>query len=101
MSLVVESTAVAHAANGDETMTSRKRRKRPLGADLLAEYYTEHQLADQFGVTLRTLRTWRAAGEAPPHKRLGKYVMYAKADVRDWLAKRRTDVSTRKQVETK
>jgi hypothetical protein len=37
-----------------------------------AGYITEVELADQLGVTFRTIRTWRHEGEGPPVTWLGR-----------------------------
>lgn len=44
------------------------------------------QVADQLGVTVRTLYAWRQAGTGPPAVKLGKYIRLPADGLRDWLA---------------
>ena len=60
---------------------------------ILADYITEQQFADELNVTLRTLRTWRAAGEAPTVTRISMKVYYARDDIREWLRGRRVEAA--------
>jgi phage terminase Nu1 subunit (DNA packaging protein) len=56
--------------------------------DLLAGYLTEQQAADQLGVGLRTLRTWRRQGLGPPITYLGRRPVFRLEALRDWLRQR-------------
>jgi DNA-binding transcriptional MerR regulator len=56
-----------------------------MSSSVLSEYITPAQLADELGVTVRTLRLWQQRRVGPPITRIGKRVMYARASVRDWL----------------
>jgi hypothetical protein len=55
---------------------------------LLADYYTEQELADALGVNIRTTRNWRAKGEGPPCTFLGYSPRYRIDGVREWLLRR-------------
>jgi phage terminase Nu1 subunit (DNA packaging protein) len=63
------------------------------GANPLAEYLTETQLAEQLGVTRRTLRTWKTMGDAPVVTKVGVKVLYHVDDVRTWLRAQRREVA--------
>ena len=58
---------------------------------LLADYLTEDELAKELGVTRKTIRNWRALGEAPLLTRIGRKIFYARADVRKWLQSQRVE----------
>lgn len=49
------------------------------------EYYTPSELAEQLGVALITLATWRAQKKGPPYIRMGRGVHYSAESVRRWL----------------
>jgi len=46
------------------------------------------QVAKQYGVSLRTLRRWEAAGQMPPRTPHGKWLKYQKADIARMMATR-------------
>ena len=47
---------------------------------------SEHGLADHWQVSTRTLQRWRAAGQGPAWLRIGKKVVYRRADIRAYEA---------------
>jgi len=49
-------------------------------------YWTERELSQYLGVSVATLRRWRASGEGPPWRRFGRLIRYARADVDAWAA---------------
>jgi predicted DNA-binding transcriptional regulator AlpA len=54
----------------------------------------EREVAEQLGVSERTLQGWRWRGGGPPFVRIGGAVRYEPAEVRVWLeAQRRTSTS--------
>lgn len=60
----------------------------------------ETEVADQFGVSRRTLQGWRWRGGGPPYVRIGAAVRYEPAEVRAWLdAQRRTSTSDAGEVQ--
>ena len=42
------------------------------------------------GVPISTLYQWRCAGQGPPSRRIGRYLRYIPADVKDWVGSRDT-----------
>jgi Helix-turn-helix. len=49
------------------------------------ETWTEEQLAEEAGVSLRTIRRWRNARTGPPFIRLGNKTRYRIEAVRAWM----------------
>lgn len=62
-------------------------------ADILAEYLTEQQLAEQLHVSTMTLKRWRALREAPPVTRLGRKILFRRDAVEKWLAAREVEAA--------
>ena len=56
---------------------------------LLRDYWTVEQLAAECGVSVRTLRNWKALGEAPAATRIGRKILFAASDVQAWLQRQR------------
>lgn len=52
------------------------------------EYWTRKQLAQQFGVSVRTISNWHSRREGPPRVEVGGLVLYDPDAVRVWLRKR-------------
>ena len=50
-----------------------------------AEYLSTAEAAEFIGLAVGTLELWRSRGEGPAHVRLGRRVVYRKADVEAWL----------------
>lgn len=48
------------------------------------QYYTKAELADELGVTPRTLDRWWAERTGPPRTKLGKTPLYRKEIVAKW-----------------
>jgi hypothetical protein len=59
----------------------------------MEHYFTEHQLARQVGVTVRTLRNWRAIGETPRYLHIGKRIYFARTDCEERLRSRRVEAA--------
>jgi hypothetical protein len=59
----------------------------PLSA-LLEGYVTPVQLAQQLGITLRTLRRWEVKRIAPPRVVIERQIFYRVTSVRAWLESR-------------
>jgi predicted site-specific integrase-resolvase len=55
---------------------------------ILDGYLTEDQQALKLGVTVRTLRKWRASGEGPAFVKAGKRVLYTDESAAAWLKAR-------------
>jgi predicted DNA-binding transcriptional regulator AlpA len=52
---------------------------------LLDEFYTEQELAAEFGKSQRTVTRMREQRTGPPWRRLGVTVIYPKAAAREWM----------------
>lgn len=51
------------------------------------QYYTIAELASELGLTVRTIERWGRQGVGPPRMKLaGKWVLYKKSSVAEWLA---------------
>jgi len=57
-------------------------RRRLLGDN----YLDEQEEAQELGVTVRTLRHWRARGEGPPYIKIGRSVYYPVTASLVWLS---------------
>ena len=55
-----------------------------------AEYLTTAEVAELLRRSPNTLRYWRHRGEGPPSFRVGRRVLYARADVKKFVADQRT-----------
>lgn len=51
------------------------------------------EVAEQTGIPVETLRTWRKQGVGPKGARIGKRVMYRAADVEAWIEQQFADAS--------
>lgn len=61
----------------------------PLPLPLLADFYTQEQLAKELRITRRTLQRWAELGEGPPLIQCGRRTrLYKKSSVLAWLASR-------------
>lgn len=72
---------------------------RPTHAALNAEnlrYELDLIPAEEFAAAIplaeQTLATWRSAGEGPSYVKLGKTVFYRRADLKEWIARCRTEL---------
>jgi Helix-turn-helix domain len=52
---------------------------------VLADYFTEGELAKQLRKDVRTLQRWRVQRKGPPPTLIGRDIYYRKSAVRDWL----------------
>lgn len=55
------------------------------------ELLTLQQVAERYNIEENTLRYWRAQGTGPKSARLGRRVMYRRADVERWIDERFAD----------
>jgi predicted DNA-binding transcriptional regulator AlpA len=46
---------------------------------------TESETAQQLGISISGLRTWRNSGSGPRYVRLGRLIRYLARDVQSWL----------------
>ena len=54
---------------------------------LLSGTLSESELAEQLGLSTRTLLRWRLQGAGPAYVRIGRSVRYSGAAVRAWMAR--------------
>jgi DNA-binding XRE family transcriptional regulator len=54
-------------------------------AELLKDYSSRKALADQLGLTEKTLIRWELDGKGPPITRLGRQVLYYNPSTEKWL----------------
>ena len=74
--------------------TSGETRAAPL--NLLADWISREDLAEELLVKPDTLARWEAKREGPPCMRIGRKVYYRQSSVRDWLLSREQGQPTRK-----
>jgi hypothetical protein len=55
---------------------------------VLADFLTEQQLAEQLGLTPRTLWRWRRERRGPDYTLAGRRIVYSRESVRRWLLQR-------------
>lgn len=60
---------------------------------LLDGFISPEALAEQLGISLRTLARWHAQRKGPARCTVGKLILYRIAAVRDWLAGLERDCS--------
>ncbi len=53
--------------------------------DLLKDYLTRPQLADQLGIAEKTLIRWELDGKGPPVTRVGRTPLYKITSTAQWL----------------
>jgi excisionase family DNA binding protein len=56
---------------------------------MAAALLTQHQLADELQVSVRTLERWRQEGTGPAFIQVGRSPRYRRADVDAWLEQQR------------
>ena len=56
--------------------------------EICTDLLTVDQLADELGITRRTLERWHAERSGPPRIKFGKQVRYRADSVRAWLLER-------------
>ena len=74
--------------------TSGETRAVPL--NLLADWISREDLAEELMVKPDTLARWEAKREGPPCMRIGRKVFYHQSSVRDWLLSREQSQPKRK-----
>jgi hypothetical protein len=50
-------------------------------------WLTRQELADRYGVPVKTPAEWATKGKGPRYARFGRYVRYRLSDVIDWESK--------------
>ena len=61
---------------------------RPANQILLGEYLRREELAEQLGVSTRTIDRWHSLRNGPPRIAIGRTILYNLDSVRDWLQAR-------------
>ncbi len=60
-------------------------RQEPSARLVLEGFISREQLAQQFGLSLRTIDRWEALHKGPPRLCVGRTVLYNVESVREWL----------------
>ncbi len=60
--------------------------------EILADYLTQEQLADQLDVSTRTLDRWNRLGTGPVPTKVGIKTLYHREDVARWLKGQRREL---------
>jgi hypothetical protein len=61
--------------------------------NFLNDFFTEQQLADELGRTVRTLRRWHELRLGPPRTVCGRLILYRKTSAAEWLRAREEQLS--------
>ena len=61
--------------------------KSETGADVLGDWLSREDLAEQLGVTPKTLAKWANQRKGPTFAKVGRKVFYRKDSVQAWLRK--------------
>ncbi len=67
---------------------------------VLRGYLRREELAQQFGLSTRTIDRWEALGQGPPRVAVGRTILYSVESVREWLLTRETRPSVRRGLRT-
>ena len=63
------------------------------------EMFSIAETASYLGVTHYTLQLWRGKQIGPPYYKLEKKIGYRKADLEDWIARKRVEHNTVHSIE--
>jgi hypothetical protein len=66
-------------------MTQQKPEAEHEPLNLLADWISREQLAQELGLTSDTLARWEARRLGPPCTRIGRKTLYRRASVQDWI----------------
>ena len=70
----------------DEAQKAQLREREAISA--ASEWLSIERLAMELGISVRTIRRWHKAGDAPPRRRKGRKLVYYRRDVEKWLCKK-------------
>jgi predicted DNA-binding transcriptional regulator AlpA len=48
-------------------------------------YLSDREVAEQYGLNVRTLQNWRTVGKGPKFRKFGRSTKYAVRDIETWL----------------
>ena len=69
----------------EQAMTQQKPEAEHEPLNLLADWISREQLAQELGLTSDTLSRWEARRMGPPCTRIGRKTLYRRASVQDWI----------------
>lgn len=74
----------------DSIPTKRKKTiRKPSEDGVLADYLSRSQLANDLGVTVRTISRWRIHGNGPIATKIAGRVLFKRDDVMRWIEQQR------------
>ena len=56
-------------------------------------FFSEEEAANRLGLKVSTLRCWASRGRGPVRTKIGRRVLYAQSDLKDWISEQRTEPS--------
>jgi predicted DNA-binding transcriptional regulator AlpA len=56
------------------------------------QWLSRQDLADRYGLPVKTLAQWASKGTGPPYARMGRHVRYRLSDVTAWETARVDDI---------
>jgi predicted DNA-binding transcriptional regulator AlpA len=62
-----------------------------MSKDTNEAWLSRQDLADRYGLPVKTLAQWASKGTGPPYARMGRHVRYRLSDVIDWETARVSD----------
>lgn len=69
-----------------ETMSASEL-PRPEVTNLLSDFLSKAQFAQQFSVSEKTVDRWHVQGTGPSRTKIGRQVLYARRAIEEWLVK--------------
>jgi predicted DNA-binding transcriptional regulator AlpA len=63
-----------------------------MGNNVNERWLSRQELADRYGLPVKTLAQWASKGTGPRYARMGRHVRYRLSDVIDWETKRVDDL---------
>jgi predicted DNA-binding transcriptional regulator AlpA len=63
-----------------------------MGNDLNDRWLSRQELADRYGLPVKTIAQWASKGTGPLYARMGRHVRYRLSDVVDWESARIDDL---------
>jgi excisionase family DNA binding protein len=73
-----------------------QKKAKKMSESILSDFIDQHELADQFNVSVRTVYRWLKMREAPPHSRVGRKYYFNRDSARAWLLAKETKPTKRK-----